>query len=237
MSTADRRGAGDAARSWAIDAAAVRWDTNGLVPAVVQDPEDGRVLMVAWMDVQALEATVSTGLVHFHSRSRDELWQKGETSGNVLRLRGLALDCDGDTLLVQASPSGPACHRGTLTCFDVAAGGSISTAGAPSQQDFRWLEELWSTIESRAATMPDGSYTALLVDGGPDLAGRKVAEEAVEVLIAAKNDAAEDGPTSATRDALAGEAADLLYHLLVLLAERDIPPAAVMGILKARHRS
>ena len=217
-----------------VDVRDVRWDSTGLVPAVVQDAVDGRVLMVAWMDAEALEATMSTGLVHFHSRSRDALWRKGATSGNVLHLRGLARDCDGDTLLVQATADGPVCHRGTSTCFDLDREVPLEADGTSGGQGFGWLEQLWATIESRADVRPEGSYTTRLMDGGPDLVGRKVAEEAVEVLIAAKNDAAAGG-AAATRDALAGEVADLVYHLLVLLAERGLPPAAVIDVLRARH--
>lgn len=212
----------------------VAFGPDGLVAAVVQDVHDGRVLMVAWMDAGALAATIATGEVHFHSRSRDRLWRKGETSGNVLRLVDLAIDCDGDALLVTVDPVGPTCHRGTRSCFD--------PDGAPSErtaQGFAWLESLWATIAERAETRPEGSYTAGLLAGSVDAVGRKVTEEATEVLIAAKDDAAAetDGTDrAATRDALAGEAADLLYHALVLLAERDLPPAAVIETLRGRHR-
>jgi phosphoribosyl-ATP pyrophosphohydrolase/phosphoribosyl-AMP cyclohydrolase len=212
----------------------VRFGPDGLAPAVVQDVVDGRVLMVAWMDPEALAATVSTGEVHFHSRSRDRLWRKGETSGNVLRLVALAVDCDGDALLVTADPAGPTCHRGTRSCFD--------PDDAPAEraiEGFAWLETLWSTIAERRATRPEGSYTTSLLDGGVDVAGRKVTEEATEVLIAAKDDAAAESAGSgrdATRAALADETADLLYHALVLLAERDLRPSDVIEALRARHR-
>ena len=142
--------------------------------------------MVAWMDAEALAATLATGEVHFHSRSRDRLWRKGETSGNVLRLVDLAADCDGDALLVTVDPAGPTCHRGTRSCFD--PDGRAGRARRP--QGFAWLETLWATIASRAADRPTGSYTARLLDGGVDAAGRKVTEEATEVLLAAKDDAA-----------------------------------------------
>jgi phosphoribosyl-ATP pyrophosphohydrolase/phosphoribosyl-AMP cyclohydrolase len=212
----------------------VAFGADGLVPAVVQDVVDGRVLMVAWMDAEALAATVSTGEVHFHSRSRDRLWRKGETSGNVLRLVELAVDCDGDALLVTADPAGPTCHRGTRSCFD--------PDGAPAErttQGFAWLESLWATITERAAERPEGSYTAGLLAGGVDMVGRKVTEEATEVLIAAKDDDAAEAAGSArdaTRAALAGETADLLYHALVLLAERDLEPGDVIEALRTRHQ-
>jgi phosphoribosyl-ATP pyrophosphohydrolase/phosphoribosyl-AMP cyclohydrolase len=213
-----------------------RWGPDGLVPAIVQDVADGRVLMLAWMDAEALRATLDTGDVHFHSRSRDRLWRKGETSGHILHLRELALDCDADAILVKVDPVGPTCHRGTRSCFDTEE--SAANPASPAQ-DFAWLETLWTTIASRAADRPAGSYTTSLLDGGVDAVGRKVTEEATEVLIAAKDDAAAEArgaDRSTTRDALAGETADLIYHALVLLAERDLAPSAVMNVLRARHR-
>jgi phosphoribosyl-ATP pyrophosphohydrolase/phosphoribosyl-AMP cyclohydrolase len=197
--------------------------------------------MLAHVDAEALAATLATGEVHFHSRSRGRLWRKGETSGNVLRLRRLALDCDADALLIEADPAGPTCHRGTRSCFDEGGGPAGARANevgdATPAQGFAWLEELWSTIEERAAARPPGSHTARLLDGGVDAVARKVTEEATEVLIAAKDDATADpDDREATRAALAGEAADLLYHALVLLAERGLPPADVIGVLRDRRR-
>ena len=192
----------------------VRFGPDGLAPAVIQDVADGRVLMVGYMDAEALAATTTTREVHFHSRSRGRLWRKGETTGHVLRLVDWAVDCDGDALLVTVDPVGPTCHRDTRSCFD--------SAGAPAErasQGFAWLETLWSTIAARAAERPAGSYTTS--------------------LLAAKDDAAAE--TAATdrmagQIALAGESADLLYHLLVLLAERDTSPAPVIDALRERHR-
>jgi phosphoribosyl-ATP pyrophosphohydrolase/phosphoribosyl-AMP cyclohydrolase len=229
-----------------FDPRAVRFGTDGLVPAVVQDRADGRVLMVAYMDTEALAATATTGEAHFHSRSRRRLWRKGETSGNVLHVVSLAIDCDGDALLITVDPTGPTCHRGTRSCFDaegqspgLQAASEGGTAGRSTSQGFAWFETLWATIASRAAERPAGSYTTSLIEGGVDAVARKVTEEATEVLIAAKDDAiAEAAGTdrAMTRDALAGETGDLLYHLLVLLAERDLPPAAAIATLKGRHR-
>lgn len=212
-------------RSVAFEPGSVTFGPDGLVPAVVQDATDGRVLMVAYMDAEALAATLASGEVHFHSRSRGRLWRKGESSGNVLRLVDLALDCDADALLVTADPAGPTCHTGARSCFDA--------SDTDGRQGFAWLEALWSTIVDRRATRPAGSYTTALLDGGVDAVGRKVTEEATEVLLAAKDDAT--APTDTTRTALAGEAADLLYHALVLLAERDVPPADVIATLRRRH--
>lgn len=242
---------------------------DGLVPAVVQDANSGRVLMVAYMDAEALVATLRSGEVYFHSRSRRALWRKGETSGNVLRLRDVALDCDGDALLVSVEPSGPTCHRGTRSCFDpvdaelVQAGSRIDAAppdagqrieAGPSEtgpveaappddsgaQGFAWLETLWTTIVERATSRPTGSYTSRLLEGGVDAVARKVTEEATEVLLAAKDDAtaqAADADRATTRLALAGEAADLVFHALVLLAERGLAPSAVLDLLHERHRA
>lgn len=213
----------------------VSFGPGGLVPAVIQDVIDGRVLMVAYMDAEALAATVETGEVHFHSRSRDRLWRKGETSGNVLRLIGLAADCDGDALLVTVEPAGPTCHRGTRSCFDRDG----ATADRTSQ-GFAWLETLWATIAERAEQRPAGSYTVSLLEGGVDAAGRKVTEEATEVLLAAKDDAVAErtgADRSATSTALAGEAGDLLYHSLVLLAERGLEPRQVIDVLADRRQA
>jgi phosphoribosyl-ATP pyrophosphohydrolase/phosphoribosyl-AMP cyclohydrolase len=215
----------------------VAWGPSGLIPAVVQDAADGRVLMVAYVDAEALASTLASGEVHFHSRSRDRLWRKGETSGNVLRLRDIAIDCDGDALLIAADPVGPTCHRGTRSCFDPADAPPVTaSATPPSAQGFEWLETLWATIDERAAADPASSYTARLIAGGVDAPARKVAEEATEVLMAAKHDAtAPAASRPATRDALTGEVADLLYHTLVVLRERGLPPSAVIARLRERH--
>ena len=232
-----------------LDPAAVRWDPAGLVVGVVQDVADGRVLMVGWLDVEALAATLGTGEVHFHSRSRGRLWRKGESSGNVLRLRGLALDCDGDALLIAAEPAGPTCHRETRSCFDpdalsqavagsVARGRPVRSRPARTRRGSAGSSRCGPRSPTGLRTAPPGSYTVTLLEGGVDLAGRKVAEEATEVLLAAKNDeSAESAGTDRheTRGLLAGEAGDLLYHALVLLAERGMEPRAVLDVLRHRH--
>lgn len=222
---------GDRARQ--LDPSTMAYGTDGLVAAVVQDAADGRVLMVGWQDAAAIEATLATGLAHFHSRSRDALWKKGETSGNTLTVESMELDCDADAVLIRVRPAGPTCHTGARSCFDVEPGENLP-AGA--LQDFAWLEQLWSTIEDRARTRPEGSYTTSLLVAGVDATARKVAEEATEVVIAAKDDdAAERLGTERPTHALAGELADLLYHSLVLCAERGIPPTLVIDALKRRH--
>jgi phosphoribosyl-ATP pyrophosphohydrolase/phosphoribosyl-AMP cyclohydrolase len=219
----------------ALDAAAVRYGDGGLIAAVVQDALDGRVLMVAWQDAEAIKATLRTGEMHFHSRSRGRLWRKGETSGNVLRVAGASLDCDGDAILWTVSPTGPTCHTGARSCFDAMV--ESSAAMTPPRQGFAWLETLWTTIDERARERPAGSYTTRLLDAGVDLPARKVAEEAVEVLMAAKDDAVAQATGDPARDQgpLTGEMGDLLYHLLVLCAERGLPPSAVIEVLRTRH--
>ncbi|MBX3029223.1 MAG: bifunctional phosphoribosyl-AMP cyclohydrolase/phosphoribosyl-ATP diphosphatase HisIE [Chloroflexi bacterium] len=227
----------------ALDPETVRFDPSGLVVAIAQDATDGRVLMVAWQDRDAIDASLATGELHFHSRSRGRLWRKGEESGNVLRIRGAAVDCDADTLLWSVDPAGPACHTGAPTCFDTEDGARAPEAGtrpiAPlaGTQGFAWLETLWATIEERARTRPEGSYTARLLAKGADGPGRKVAEEAIEVLMAAKDDSIAERDADPARDQapLAGEMADLLYHLLVLAAERSLPPERIIEVLRERH--
>ena len=214
---------------------ALSFGADGLVPTVVQDAADGRVLMVAYMDAEALAATVATGEVHFHSRSRGRLWRKGESSGHTLRLVEITTDCDQDALLLTVDPVGPTCHRETRSCFDPDGGAAAGTI-----QGFAWLETLWATIVDRAARRPDDSYTARLLSGGVDAVGRKVTEEATEVLVAAKDDATAQtvgADREVTRDALAGEVADLLYHAFVLLAERGVDPSSVIRVLRDRHQA
>ncbi len=203
---------------------AIRFDATGLVAAIVQDAHTGRVLMLGWMNAEAIRLTESTGSVHFWSRSRNELWRKGATSGNTLEFVSMAADCDGDAVLVQAIPAGPTCHTGSASCFDDLHGATL--------QGFIGLEPLWAVITSRAAERPAGSYTTSLLEGGVEAVARKVTEEATEVLLAAKDHAV----ARADDRRLAEEAADLLYHLFVLLAERGLEPHNVLEQLRARAR-
>lgn len=206
-----------------LDIDTLKWDTAGLIPAIVQDRITRQVLMLGYMDLQALEATRATGFVHFHSRSRNELWKKGETSGNLLTLVDIAIDCDSDALLVTADPAGPTCHTGNTTCWDSEPG--------VREQGFADLEDLWKTITDRASTPTDTSYTATLL-ADPDLAVRKVTEEAVEVLMAARDHRRGE----ASNERLAEEMADLVYHLLVVCAERDVSPDEFLSVLRSRRR-
>lgn len=200
-----------------LDPATLAWDKmDGLLPAVVQNADSGQLLMLGYMDRAALDATLVDGLVTFFSRSKNRLWRKGESSGNVLRLVSVAADCDGDSLLVQARPAGPTCHLGTDSCF----GGEPVGAG--------WLAHLERIVAVRAVASPEESYTARLLKDGPAKAAQKVGEEGVEVAMAA-----------VSRDAtgLAEESADLLFHLLVTLRSRDVALDNVIKILRHRHAS
>lgn len=200
----------------------IRFDDNGLVPGIVQDARNGRVLMVGYLSADSLRLTEESGQVHFWSRSRHEIWHKGATSGNTMTVTRIAADCDGDALLIEVIPSGPACHTGAVSCFE-GPGGWADSLAPP---------ELWPVIVARAAVRPEGSYTASLLDGGVDLVGRKLTEEATEVLLAAKDHTAGRGSS----ERVAEEAADLVYHLLVLLADRGLTPGDVAAVLRSRGR-
>jgi len=206
-----------------IDPATLHFDDRGLIPVVVQDVGSGAVLMLAWADREAVERTIATRQVWFWSRSRQALWRKGETSGNTLEMVEMTADCDGDALLVRAHPAGPACHRGTRTCFEP----------NPAGLELGWLA---TVLRARAGAEPEASYTARLLAAGVERIAQKVGEEGVEAAIAAVALAARgDGEDEARRNALIGEAADLLYHLLVLLQASEVEPEEVALELLRRH--
>jgi len=200
------------------------FDTNGLIPAIIQDAITGRVLMLGWMNAESLALTQRSGEVWFYSRSRQELWHKGATSGNVLRVRELRVDCDNDTLLVRAEPAGPTCHTGRESCFWQNLEEQL-LLDAPSAS---FLDELAGIIQLRHNDMPAGSYTARLFRAGRHKIAQKVGEEGLEVALAGvvQND-----------DRLIDESADLLLHLLVLLNERNLSLDAVLGRLSERHKA
>jgi phosphoribosyl-AMP cyclohydrolase / phosphoribosyl-ATP pyrophosphohydrolase len=218
-----------------IRLSAVRFGADGLVPVVTQESRSGDVLMVAYANREALERTLSTGLAHYFSRSRGRLWQKGETSGHVQRITEVRLDCDGDAVLYRVEQTGPACHTGTRTCFSTVIGGTgrvpaervVADGAAEEDPGGHVLSRLARTVASRAAARPQGSYTAQLLAGGVAKISQKVGEEAVEIVVAANS---EDD------ERLASEAADLLYHLLVLLRARGVPLDAVWKELEHRSR-
>lgn len=201
----------------AADIAALAWDKmEGLLPAVVQHARTGAVLMLGYMSREALAATLDDRFVTFHSRSKERLWRKGETSGNRLALKDVLSDCDGDALLVRAEPEGPTCHLGSASCF-----------GDGEPQGIGWLERLAEIVRARAAEGGEGSYTARLLEAGPLRIAQKVGEEGVELALA--------GAARSPSDC-AEEAADLLYHVTVLMEARGFGWAEVAALLRQRHR-
>jgi len=220
----------------------IKFDANGLVPAIVQDAQSKAVLMLAYMNEESLEKTITTRETWFWSRSRKELWNKGATSGNVQVVKEIRYDCDGDTLLILVEPKGPACHNGTYTCFeeqlsvndetkgeDSAEKGETSTETILNDTSFEYhvLSQLIETIARRDMERPEGAYTTYLFEKGVDKILKKVGEEASEVIIAAKNRDLEE---------LRNESADLLYHLCVLWREQGLSFNQVIDILKKRTK-
>jgi phosphoribosyl-AMP cyclohydrolase / phosphoribosyl-ATP pyrophosphohydrolase len=196
------------------------WDkSGGLLPAIVQDSGSGAVLMLGYMNREALAATQATGRVTFWSRSKGRLWTKGEVSGHFLELKRIAADCDGDTLLILAEPKGPACHMGTATCWG-------ENPPQPLAQENAFLSRLEQVIAQRIATRPPGSYTAKLLDEGTRRIAQKVGEEGLELALAA---------VAQTDREIIGEAADLLYHTLLLLKVKGLSLSQVVAELESRH--
>lgn len=187
---------------------------NGLVPAVIVDFSNEKVLMLGFMNHKALQKTLDTNFVTFYSRTKKRLWTKGETSGNKLLLKEIMTDCDNDSLLIYAEPAGPVCHTGSYSCFGIDAG---------ENRDF--LKQLFELVQTRKRLKPEGSYTTELFESGLDRIIQKVGEEAVETIIAAKNNKADT----------INEVSDLLYHLLVMLSELDINYNEIIENLRARH--
>jgi len=215
----------------------LKYDDQGLIPAIVQDADSGQVLMLAYMNAEALSKTLETGQTWFWSRSRQTLWNKGATSGNVQSVEEIRYDCDADSLLVRVHPAGPACHTGEGSCFyrvinqnlvvgDAGAGPGTAPTTPPMEDHFS-LQQLYQVIQDRRQNPSPGSYTASLFDAGLPKIAQKVGEEAAEVLVAAL--AQED-------QRLVEEVADLAYHVLVLLAARGLAPSAITTELARRHR-
>ena len=200
-----------------------KFDEHGLIPAILQDAQSGQVLMLAWMNAQALQQTQQTGQAHFWSRSRQELWHKGATSGNFQPVEEIRIDCDGDALLLRVHPAGPACHTGEPSCFYRTLSGQEP---GEKNQGFS-LDALFRTILSRRTDPTPGSYTASLFAKGEDEIVKKVGEEAVEVILAAKGQGDQR---------LIEEIADLTYHVLVLLAQHNLSPDDIQAELARRHR-
>ncbi len=195
----------------------LKFDERGLIPAIVQDASTREVLTLAYMNRESLERTIVTGETWFWSRSRNELWHKGETSGNTQKVVDLVSDCDGDAIVVLVNPAGPACHTGARSCFDLKQTENLGDL----------LARLFTLIESRERDRPEGSYTTYLFDKGIDKILKKVGEESAETIIAAKNEEA---------DQFVGEVSDLIYHLLVLLVARGVNLDAIRDELAKRRK-
>lgn len=201
-----------------LDASQLAWEkVNGLMPAIVQNAQSGKVLMMGYMNQDALAKTLDSGHVTFFSRTKERLWTKGETSGNTLNLVGMQADCDNDTLLVQATPIGPTCHKGSETCWGEDA----------AESPLAFIADLEQVIASRKGAAPESSYTASLFAKGTKRIAQKVGEEGVETALAA---------TVNDHEETLNESADLLYHLLVLLQHQGLSLEQVVGILKSRHK-
>ena len=204
--------------------AQIQLDEHGLVPAVAQDAETGRVIMLGYMNPGSIKRTIEGGEVWFYSRSRTDLWHKGEVSGNYLRFKSAEIDCDGDTVLLQVSPDGPICHTGSATCF------FTDVDGLPDferrERGPGVLEELFAVVQERKRDMPEDSYTASLLGEGVERISQKVIEEAGETAIAG---------VKGDREHLPKEVADLLYHVLVLLSASGVSPEEVWEELRQRR--
>lgn len=198
----------------------IKWDARGLVPAIVQNADSGQVLMLAYMNRESLQLTLETGQTHFWSRSRQELWHKGATSGNVQDVHEIRYDCDGDTLLVQVAPAGPACHTGERSCFYRVGWSTDNNASTI-------LDQLFAVIQDRKANLPADSYTTHLFKTGPGEIAKKVGEETIEIIVAS---------AEGDRDQIVYESADLIYHLLVLLVEHGIGIEEVYKELTKRRK-
>jgi len=191
---------------------------NGLIPAVAQDVRSGKILMLAFVNQEAVEQSLVTGFAHFFSRSRDKIWKKGEESGNTLKITGIATDCDSDAVVYFVEPTGPTCHTGEDSCF---------FRGDPAASDPEWTAQLEKTIASRARDLPENSYISSLFQSGSDRIIQKVGEEAIETVIAAKNSDEQD---------FLSEAADLYFHFLVLLTAKGHTLSDIISILRKRQK-
>lgn len=212
----------------------IKFDAHGLVPAIIQDEASGTVLMLAYMNAEALEKTVATGVTWFFSRSRQRLWQKGETSGHVQRVKTILYDCDADAVLVKVEQTGVACHEGTFSCFSRDIKDGVNQAEVLAQPSdiygkpaMNILYELYNVINDRKHNPKEGSYTNYLFDKGQDKILKKVGEEAAETIIGSKNNSKQE---------VLYEMADLWYHCLVLLAYHGMTPTELMSELSSRKK-
>jgi phosphoribosyl-AMP cyclohydrolase / phosphoribosyl-ATP pyrophosphohydrolase len=205
----------------------VKFDEKGLIPAIVQDATTKEVLTLAYMNRTSLEKSIESKETWFYSRSRQELWHKGATSGNTQKIVEMKLDCDQDAIVVLVNPAGPACHTGAISCFSESIlKEEITVKNEASLSDYQILMDLEQIIDQREKERPEGAYTTYLFEEGVDKILKKVGEEASEVIIAAKNRSQEE---------LKWEASDLLYHLFVLLREQELPFKEILNVLQERH--
>lgn len=212
----------------------IKFNEQGLVPAIIQQAETGTVLMLAYMNQESLAKTIKTGVTWFYSRSRQSLWQKGETSGHVQKVQDIYYDCDADTLLIEVEQTGAACHEGTLSCFSRKLGEEeierellVDTSSVYGQSVSGVLQELYHIINERKMNPKEGSYTTYLFEKGQDKILKKVGEEAAETIIASKNN---------DKQELISEMSDLWYHCLVLLANHEVTPTELMAELQKRRK-
>ncbi len=205
----------------------LKFNGKGLIPAIVQDSKSKKVLMMAWMTPETIEMTRKTGFTHFFSRSRGKVWKKGEESGNTQKVAKMEYDCDADTLLITVEAKGPACHTGSETCwFREIADGDELTKPAPADSE-ELLARLYQVLQQRKKDLPEGSYTASLFKKGENAYLKKIGEEAVELVMACKNNDEKE---------IVYEAADLLFHMMVALTAHDIPPEKILTELKNRFK-
>lgn len=204
-----------------MDLSKLKYDKKGLIPAIIQDSDSSAVLMMAYMNEESLKKTLETNTTWFYSRSRQKLWNKGETSGNFQNVVSIDFDCDEDTLLVKVIPQGPSCHTGEYSCF------YRNISGKHAIQSENMLQTLYKIVKDRKETPKEGSYTQYLFDKGVDKILKKVGEESAETIIAAKNQSKEE---------LIYETSDLLYHLMVLLVNQGVKLDDIMEELKKRHK-
>jgi len=205
----------------------LKFDSKGLIPAVVQDSASGRLLMVAWMNAETLRLTRETGFTHFYSRSRGQVWKKGETSGNTQTVKEIFYDCDADTLLIKVVPAGPACHTGEETCFFNRLDGGDAVSTPEPDDSEAVLSRIYQIIQQRKRELPEGSYVASLFKKGESAILKKIGEESVEFVVGCKN---------ADRKEIVYEAADLWFHSLVAMAQHDIAPEEILAELKRRFK-
>lgn len=207
---------------------ALRLNEKGLIPAIIQDEASGKLLMMAWMNLDTLRMTKETGYTHFYSRSRNEVWKKGETSGNTQKVKKIFYDCDADTILIMVDPAGPACHTGKETCFFSELAPEDSFVDATTEKaGENMLSKVYQVIQQRKRERPEGSYVAGLFEKGESTILKKIGEESVELVIACKN---------GNEDEIVYEAADLWFHTLVAMAQHDVPPEKIFEELKKRFK-